>query len=116
MPRFMVAVYRPTGVDPAEVVTKAVAAEIDALNAEMTAAGVRVFAGGLQPTDLACCLMPPDGADRGQVSSEAGGYLRAAAFLDGFWVLETADRETALGWGRKAALACRAVVEVRPFY
>jgi hypothetical protein len=36
--------------------------------------------------------------------------------MGGFWMLEVADLEAALAWGRKAATACRASVEVRPFH
>jgi hypothetical protein len=36
--------------------------------------------------------------------------------IGGFWVLEAADLSAALAWGRKAAIACRAPVEVRPFH
>ena len=32
------------------------------------------------------------------------------------FMLEAADLDAALAWGRKAAVACRAPVEVRPFY
>jgi hypothetical protein len=35
--------------------------------------------------------------------------------IGGFWVLEAVDLNEALAWGRKAAVACRAPVEVRPF-
>jgi hypothetical protein len=35
--------------------------------------------------------------------------------VGGFWVLEAADLDEALAWGCKAAVACRAPVEVRPF-
>jgi hypothetical protein len=45
-----------------------------------------------------------------------GPYLETKEHIGGFWVLECADRQEALAWGRKAALACRAPVEVRPFY
>lgn len=33
-----------------------------------------------------------------------------------FWILEAADLDEALAWGRKAAVACRAPAEVRPFF
>jgi hypothetical protein len=33
--------------------------------------------------------------------------------VGGFWVLEAADLDEALAWGRKVAIACRAPVEVR---
>lgn len=35
--------------------------------------------------------------------------------IDGFWVMEAANLDEALAWARKAAVACRAPVEVRPF-
>ena len=36
--------------------------------------------------------------------------------IGGFWVLKAADLDEALVWGRKAAVACHASVEVRPFH
>jgi hypothetical protein len=33
-----------------------------------------------------------------------------------FWVLEAAGVDEALAWGRKAAVACRALVEVHPLH
>jgi len=42
-------------------------------------------------------------------------FLETKEHLGGFWVLKAADIETALEWGRKAPVACRAPVEVRPF-
>ena len=35
--------------------------------------------------------------------------------VGGFWVLEAADLDEALAWGRKAVVACRTPVEVRAF-
>ena len=42
-----------------------------------------------------------------------GPYLETKEHIGGFWVLEAADMDEALAWGRKAAVACRAPVEVR---
>ena len=50
-----------------------------------------------------------------QVLITDGPYLEAKEHIGGFWVLEAADLDEALEWGRKAAVACRAPVEVRPF-
>jgi len=41
-----------------------------------------------------------------------GPYVETKEHIDGFWVL-AADLDEALAWGRKAAVACRAPVEVR---
>jgi hypothetical protein len=49
----------------------------------------------------------------GQVLITDGPYLETKEHIGGFWVLEAADLDEALAWGRKAAVACRAPVEVR---
>ena len=86
--------------------------DIDALNDEMMAAGIRIFVGGLSPVRSAKSLRAqPDG----KVLITDGPYLETKEHIGGFWVLEAADLDEALAWGRKAAVACRAPVEVRPF-
>ena len=86
--------------------------DIDALNAEMKVAGVRVFVGGLQPVSSAKSLRA---RANGTVLVTDGPYLETMEHVGGLWVLEAADLEEALAWARKAAVACRAPVEVRPF-
>jgi len=86
---------------------------IDALNDEMVAAGVRKFVGGLRPVSNAWSLRAgPDG----KVAVTDGPYLKGKEHVGGFWVLEVATLEEALEWGRKAVIACRAPVQVRPFF
>jgi hypothetical protein len=43
------------------------------------------------------------------------GGLRGPIREAGFWILEAADIDEALAWGRKAVAACRVPVEVRAF-
>lgn len=86
--------------------------EIDALNAAMVSAGARVFVGGL---GAPCGAMTVSANADGGSQVRAGPYLRDVEHVGGFWVLEAASMEEALSWGRKAAAACRAPVEVRPF-
>jgi hypothetical protein len=45
-----------------------------------------------------------------------GPYLETKEHIGGFWVLEAADMNEALEWGRRAVAACRAPVEVRQFH
>ncbi|RDE10371.1 YciI family protein [Pelagibacterium lacus] len=112
MPQYLVAIHRPNAYDPSTE-DEAMTGEIRALNTAMSAAGVRVFVGGLRLPDTARALRPqPDG----EVLVTDGPYLETKEYIGGFWVLETPDLDTALDWGRKAALACRAPVEVRPFF
>ena len=113
MNRYLVAIHHPDDYDPSVAEDEAMSREIDALNDEMTAAGIRVFVGGLQPARCARSLRrQPDGS----VQVTEGPYLPTAEHIGGFWVLEAADMDEALDWGRKAAIACRAPVDVRPFH
>jgi len=83
--------------------------DISSLNKEMKSAGVVVFVGGLQSEGKAKSLRAQPGGD---VLITDGQYLEAKEHVDGFWVLEVADMDEALAWGRKAVIACRASVEV----
>jgi hypothetical protein len=44
-----------------------------------------------------------------------GPYLETKEHMGGFWILEAANLDEALAWGRKGVVACRAPVEVRAF-
>ncbi len=108
MPQYLVAGYLPDDFDPS-LADEAMGRDIHALNKEMIAAGVRIYACGL---GKAKSLRPqPDGG----VLITDGPYLETKEHVGGFWILETADLDEALAWGRKAAKACRAPVEVRAF-
>lgn len=113
MTQYLVAIHHPDDYDPLVAEDEAMSRDIDALNDEMTAAGVRIFVGGLRPPGSAKSLrVKPDG----NVLVTDGPYIEAKEHIGGFWVLEAADLDEALAWGRKAAIACRAPVEVRPFH
>ena len=112
MPKYLVTIYHPDDYDPSVAEDEAMDRAIDALNAEMVAAGARIFVGGLHPASSARSLRAqPDG----KILITDGPYLETKEHIGGFWVLEAADLDEALTWGRKAAVACRAPVEVRPF-
>jgi len=111
MAQYLVAIHHTNNYDPS-VEGEAMHRDIDALNEEMIAAGVRTFVGGLHSVSKAKALRAqPDG----KVLITDGPYIEAKEHIGGFWVLEAADLDEALAWGRKAAVACRAPVEVRAF-
>ncbi|MDQ3022843.1 MAG: YciI family protein [bacterium] len=113
MSQFLVAIHHPDDYDPSVAEDDVMHRDIDALNDEMVAAGVRVFVGGLHPANGAMSLRAqPDGS----VAVTSGPYLQTSEHVGGLWVLECADMDEALAWGRKAAVACRAPVEVRQFH
>jgi hypothetical protein len=111
--RYLVAIHHPDDYDPAASEDEVVSRDIDALNDEMVAAGIRVFVGGLHRAIRAKSVRAlPDG----KALITDGPYLEAKEHVAGFWVLEAAGMDEALEWGRKAAAACRAPVEVRQFH
>jgi hypothetical protein len=112
MPKYLVAIHHPDNFDPSTV-TEETMRDIGALNKEMMAAGVRFFAGGLQSGTKAKSLRAQP---NGQVLITDGPYLEAKEHVGGFWILEVADLDEALAWGRKAVVACRTPVEVRRFF
>jgi hypothetical protein len=109
MPQFMVAVHHPDNYVPS-LEDEGTMEDIHALNREMIAAGVRNLACGLEPVGKAKSLRgEPDGG----VLITDGPYLETKEHIGGFWILETPDMDQAVAWARKAAVACRAPVEVR---
>jgi hypothetical protein len=111
MTQYLVAIHHPDDYDPS-VETEAMSRDIDGLNDEMVAAGIRIFVGGLSAASNARSLRAQP---NGKVLITDGPYLETKEHIGGFWVLKAADLDEALAWGRKAAVACRAPVEVRPF-
>jgi hypothetical protein len=108
MPQYLVAGYLPDDFDPSQA-DEAAGREIHALNKEMIAAGVRKFACGL---GSAKSLRKQPG---GEVVITDGPYLETKEHIGGFWILDAANMDEAVAWGRKAVVACRASVEVREF-
>jgi hypothetical protein len=111
MTQYLVAIHHPDGYD-GTTEGEAMMRDIHALNEEMMAAGARVFAGGLTAASSARSLRAQP---NGEVLVTDGPYLEAKEHIGGFWILKAADLDEALAWGRKAAIACRAPVEVRAF-
>ena len=111
MPQYLVAIQHPDGYDGARE-GEAMQRDISELNKEMEAAGARVFAGGLSPASNAKSLRAQQD---GKVMITDGPYLETKEHVGGFWILKAANLEEALEWGRKAVIACRVPVEVRPF-
>ncbi len=85
--------------------------QVDAFNKTLESAGAWVFGGGLLPAKTATAIR----WSNGEASVTDGPYAESKEQIGGFWVIEAADPDTALAWGRKAAAACEGAVEVRPF-
>ncbi|HET7487797.1 MAG TPA: YciI family protein [Acidimicrobiales bacterium] len=105
----MLSVYMVDGepIDDIEQVYK----DVDALNNEIKDQGAWVFAGGLHPATTATVVH----ARGGEVTTTDGPFAETKEQLGGFWVISAPDLDAALEWARKATVACRGAVEVRPF-
>jgi len=111
MTEYLIAIHHPDDFEPFSDGPEAVR-DIDALNDEMRAAGIVRFLGGMRPVTAAKSIRIREG--RAIVTD--GPYLETKEHIGGFWVLEVASEAEAVEWGKKAASACRAPVEVRPFW
>ena len=111
MAQYLVAIHHPDGYDGSQEGQEMIR-DIHLLNEEMAAAGARFFAGGLQSAPHAKSLRKQPG---GKVSVTDGPYLETKEHIGGFWILNAANMDEAVAWGRKAVVACRASVEVREF-
>jgi hypothetical protein len=78
---------------------------------EMKAAGVYVFAGGLEGIDTAFSA----DATSGTVMITDGPVVETKEFLGGLTVVDVADEEAAKMWAGKLAEACGWPQEVRRF-
>jgi hypothetical protein len=119
MKQYLLSIYQPEGT-PEPAVLARIQAELDVLNQEMRAAGAWVFAGGLHPPSTATVLRASGSASESATGDEVlvtdGPFVEAKEFLGGFTVLQAADLDEALTWGRKLAAVLRPLsVEVRPF-
>ena len=84
---------------------------VKALRAEMKAAGVYVFLGGL---DNSAPVFSVDASSGAPVFTD-GPYAETKEHLGGFTIVDVADEEAARMWAGKAAAACGWPQEVRSF-
>jgi hypothetical protein len=108
MPKFLISFPAHAMQVPAEDMP-AVSDASRAVIREAKAAGVYVFAGGIDSA-AAPVMVAADG------STTAGTYPQTREFDGGFCVLDLPSRAAALEWAAKLAAACRCAQELRAFY
>ena len=113
MPRYLMTVVEPStgpGLAPGQL--DQIMKDVDAVHQEMQDAGAWVFGGGLHPPTTATTLRP-----RGdEVLLTDGPFIEGKEHVGGFSVIDVADLDAALEWGRKLVRATTIPIEVRPFY
>jgi hypothetical protein len=110
--QYLLSVMQPNaeGSTPPENLDE-IMADLDALNAEMKAAGAWVFAGGLHGPSTATVLR----AQGDEVLMTDGPFAEGKEHLGGFTIVDAPDLDAALEWGRRLARATTLPIEVRPF-
>ena len=84
---------------------------IQALEAEMKSAGAWVFSGRLHDADTATVVR----VSGSEILTTDGPFVEAKEHLAGFYIVEAADLDAALGWASKVTRAISAPIEVWPF-
>ena len=110
MKQYLLSVYPEGGDAPSPEVMEKIFHDVGALNTEIQAAGVWVFAGGLHPASTATVVRLKDD----EVLITDGPFAEGKEHIGGFWIIRAPDLDAALGWARKATVACTLPVEVRP--
>ncbi|EME65898.1 YciI family protein [Rhodococcus sp. GXMU-t2271] len=110
MTQYLLSIYQPDGDPPPAEILEPIMRDVEAVDAEMRAAGAWVFAGGLHPPSTATVLR----LDGDGILTTDGPYLEGKEHIGGFTVVEAPDLDAALEWGRKLARAITLPIEVRP--
>ncbi|WP_129788115.1 YciI family protein [Promicromonospora panici] len=93
--------------DPAEL--EAIIAAVDGFNTALTESGAWVTAGGLMPPSTAITV----DATGGEAKRIPGPFVEAPQYVGGFWIIDVADEEAALGWAERCSAALQSRIEVR---
>ena len=111
MKQYLLSIYMPEGDPPPPEVLDPIMRELEALNQEIQAAGVWVFAAGLNPPSTATVLRSK-GDD---VVMTDGPFVEGKEHIGGFTIIKAPDLDAALAWGRRLAKVLGPLpIEVRP--
>lgn len=107
MTRYLLSVCQPYGEGPPPANLEEIMRDVRALDAEMRAAGVWVFSGGLHPPATATVV-------RDELTID-GPFIEAKEHIGGLTIIDAPDLDAALEWGRRMSRATTLPIEVRPF-
>jgi hypothetical protein len=110
MKQYLLSIYQPDGDPPPPEFLEPIMRDLEAVNAELRAAGAWVFAGGLNAPSTATVVRLKDD----EVLTTDGPYIEGKEHIGGFTVIQAPDLDAALEWGRKLARAITLPIEVRP--
>jgi hypothetical protein len=114
MPRYLLSAFTVEGVTREPMTDDQMQhswQEIQVLEAEMKSAGAWVFSGRLHDADTATVVR----VSEDEVLTTDGPFVEAKEHLGGFYIIEAADLDAALGWASKVTRTISAPIEVWPF-
>lgn len=115
MTRYMLSVYSVAGggVRPpmSEEEMRRSHQRLGEIEKEMASAGAWVFSGRLHEPDTATVVRET----AGDVVTTDGPFAESKDHLGGFYLIEAADLDAALGWAAKVTACIKVPIEVRPF-
>jgi hypothetical protein len=108
---YLLAIYQPdTDAPPPPEFLEPIMREVEAVKAELKAAGAWVFSAGLHPASTATVVRRKGD----ETLTTDGPYIEGKEHLGGFTVIQAPDLDAALAWGRKLAGATTLPIEVTP--
>ena len=113
MNQYLLSVCYPAGATPPPpAALERIRHDVTALNREMQAAGVWVFAGALHPPETATVVQ----AKAGDVLTTDGPFIESKEQIGGISIIRAADLDAALEWAAKLSRATTTPIEVRPLH
>ncbi len=111
MKNYLLSIYQPDGDPPPADELAIIAHDLAVLRDELKSAGACVFAGGLEEPSTARVVHPR----RERMQMTDGPYVEAKEHIGGVTIIETANLDETLEWGRRLVRATTLPIEVRPF-
>jgi hypothetical protein len=112
MKQYLLTVYQPADTTPPPEVLGPIMDKVGKWRDELQAAGAWVFTGALAPASTATVLRVADG----EMIMTDGPFTEGKEHLGGFTVIQVADLDEALDWGRQFAEITGLPLEVRPLH
>lgn len=110
MKQYLLSIYQPDGPPPPPEALEKIMGDVHGVMRELKSTGAWVFNGGLNPPSTATVVR----VQAGETLMTDGPFTEGKEHIGGFVVIQAADLDAALEWGRKLAGATTLPIEVRP--
>lgn len=113
MKKYLLSVCYPAGSrQPAPEALQKIMRDVSTVQQEMQSAGAWIFSGGLDTPGVAKVVRHQNR----QLMVTDGPFIESKELIGGITIVQAADLDAALEWGRKLAQATTTPVEVRAFF